>query len=44
MGFYNNSAEIFQSCKESAFAETNVKGKNFSKYTLLSNRKYMRDI
>lgn len=41
IGFYNNNASIFQSRKGNAAAETNVSGKNFSKYTLSSGGSYM---
>lgn len=41
IGFYNNNASIFQSRKGNAATETNVSGKNFSKYTLSSGGSYM---
>lgn len=39
--FYNNNKFIFESSKGNASAETSVGGKNYSKYTLSSNGKYM---
>lgn len=39
--FYNNNKSIFESSKGNASTETNVELKNSSKYTLLSNSKYM---
>lgn len=41
LGFYNNNATTFQNQKSSSSAETNVNGKNHSKYTLSSSGKYM---
>ena len=39
--FYNNNKSIFESSKGNASAETSVGLKNYSKYTLSSNGKYM---
>lgn len=39
--FYNNNKSIFESTKENTSAETSISLKNYSKYTLLSNDKYM---
>lgn len=39
--FYNNNKSIFESSKGSVSAETSVGLKNYSKYTLSSNGKYM---
>lgn len=39
--FYNNNKSIFESSKGNVSAETNVGLKNYSKYTLSSNGKYM---
>ena len=39
--FYNNNKSIFESSKENNSAETSVGLKNYSKYTLSSNGKYM---
>lgn len=41
MSFYNNNKSIFESSKGSASAETSASLKNYSKYTLSSNGKYM---
>lgn len=40
IGFYNNNKSIFESSEGSAFAETSISLKNYSKYTLSSNGKY----
>lgn len=39
--FYNTNKSNFESSKGNAVAETNVELKNYSKYTLLVNDKYM---
>lgn len=39
--FYNNNKSIFESSKGNAAIETNVGLKNYQKYTLSSNGKYM---
>ena len=39
--FYNNNKSIFESTKSGASTESNINGKNYSKYTLTSNGKYM---
>lgn len=39
--FYNNNKSIFESSKGNVSAETSVGLKNYSKYTLSSNGKYM---
>lgn len=39
--FYNNNKSIFESLKGNVSAETSVGLKNYSKYTLSSNGKYM---
>jgi len=39
--FYNNNQSIFESSKGNASAQTNVGLKNYSKYTLSSNGRYM---
>ena len=39
--FYNNNKSIFEASKGNASAETRVAFKNYSKYTLSSNGKYM---
>lgn len=39
--FYNNNKSIFESSKGNASTETSVGLKNYSKYTLSSNGKYM---
>jgi len=41
IGFYNNNAANFQARKGKSAAQTNINGKNFSKYTLSSEGKYM---
>lgn len=38
--FFEKNKAIFQSQKESASAETNLNGKNYSKYTLSTGNKY----
>lgn len=38
--FFNQNKTKFENQKESASAETNVKGKNYSKYTLSTGNKY----
>lgn len=38
--FFNQNKTKFENQKESASAETNVKGKNYSKYTLTTGNKY----
>ena len=39
--FYNNNKSIFESSKENNSVETNTELKNYAKYTLSSNDKYM---
>lgn len=39
--FYNNNKSIFESSISSSSAQTNNEMKNYSKYTLQSNNKYM---
>lgn len=41
ISFYNNNKSIFESSKGNTSAETSVGLKNYSKYTLSSNDKYM---
>lgn len=41
ISFYNNNASNFQARKGNSSTETNVNGKNFSKYTLSSGGNYM---
>ncbi len=41
MNFYNTNKSIFESSKGNASAETSAGLKNYSKYTLSSNGKYM---
>ncbi len=41
MNFYNNNKSIFESSKGNASTETNASLKNYSKYTLSANGKYM---
>lgn len=41
ISFYNNNKSIFESSKGNTSAETSVGLKNYSKYTLSSNGKYM---
>lgn len=39
--FYNNNKNNFEASKGSASSNTNIAGKNYEKYTLSSNGKYM---
>lgn len=41
IAFYNSNKNSFEQSKGNASAETNVQGKNYAKYTLSSNGKYM---
>lgn len=41
ISFCNNNAARFESQKSNSAIETNVNGKNFSKYTLVSGGRYM---
>lgn len=39
--FYNTNKSIFESYKDNSSVETNLDGKNYSKYTLKVNEQYM---
>lgn len=41
IAFYDSNKNSFEQSKGNASAETNVQGKNYAKYTLSSNGKYM---
>ncbi len=41
IGFYQNNASRFETMKANSSAQTNISGKNYSKYTLSSSGKYM---